>query len=570
MFINRRKFRKIIAALTSGVKITSKEGFDALIAEFNELKRSEGNLRKEVLEAERRTLRTKDQHLHAMLTHHLRSFSGQSNIRRQTAPAQERGNALIVTTTPSQFPHIAALCGHSAFRRRYQPIIFAHLDVAATGLKEFCEEQSLPLVDFTFRLVNSGSLSDLEGLFSYLSLLFAHREGPSAHLPQPLAGDVAIKFAELAAEVTRQITLARMISITMTHCAASIIILFEDNAEHDTGIWISCAKEQGIPSLIIPFTIADQIEPAEAHYHDPLFWADADVLNGFAARIYPKWTFKYRDRLLIRRFASRVIAAESLGFAQPDPWVLNSSYATCMAVESHATFNFYEQLGVANSQMRLTGSFVDDVVFEANHRRAQLQQELGLDAERPMLLCGFPPNQLTDGRGKSEFKTFDELIVYWMEQLRKLDGWQVVIRPHPAMARTDIDTLLTFPFVVSEMDTAKLIPLCNIYNTSVSSTIRWALACGKPVLNFDVFQYHYREYADETAVWTTHSGTEFSDCIERIVKNRSLLDQLSILALACANKWGTIDGRSGDRIVQLMDSIILGAAEGPPVWVQTP
>ncbi len=34
-----------------------------------------------------------------------------------------------------------------------------------------------------------------------------------------------------------------------------------------------------------------------------------------------------------------------------------------------------------------------------------------------------------------------------------------------------------------------LVPLCSLYVASVSATIRWAIACGKPVVNYDVYRF---------------------------------------------------------------------------------
>ena len=113
---------------------------------------------------------------------------------------------------------------------------------------------------------------------------------------------------------------------------------------------------------------------------------------------------------------------------------------------------------------------------------------------------------MTAIRQDCEFKEFRSLVDFWFAELAKLQYWNVLIKPHPASDPDDVEYMKTFPFPVVEIDTSVLIPICDLYNTSVSSTIRWALACGKPTLNFDVFRYHYRDFDAEAAVATVSTS----------------------------------------------------------------
>src|SRR5947207_4665916 len=195
----------------------------------------------------------------------------------------------------SQLPHVRMLCDNSLFRKHFEIVVFAHLNIESTGVKRFCEERSLPFFDLNFNFVDPASLTGLDAAFEILSTVFANQTGPGPNFARLGAGDTKSMFAEIAAEMSRQSNIARLISIILGYCELDIVLLFEDNAEHDTGIWMARARNSGIPSLIVPFTIADEIEPAESHYHDPLFWADATPLHQFAAEAYPAWTYRYRD-----------------------------------------------------------------------------------------------------------------------------------------------------------------------------------------------------------------------------------------------------------------------------------
>jgi len=88
---------------------------------------------------------------------------------------------------------------------------------------------------------------------------------------------------------------------TLSNVSPSILILFEDNAESDTGIWIDAANVLGIPSVIIPFTVADALEPAQSHWPDPLFHVSSNKYNELVAQRFPHWTVMHKGARLIRR-----------------------------------------------------------------------------------------------------------------------------------------------------------------------------------------------------------------------------------------------------------------------------
>jgi hypothetical protein len=562
---------RTLSDLVPGVKISTRASFEQLLGEAAKLRGSEALLQEERmrlldegvrLKGEFARLRNEIERLTFERENFGRKFAqvlprllAQADGWKIGLRAGGRSRVLIVLTAVSQIPHLKAMSENTYFMENFEPIVFGSFEVEECGLKSLCIERSLPLIDFKYGLSVSGKLRPLEDIFDGVGMVFAHRNDPKPQVPELDLPLPTRTFVEIGEEVARQSTIGRMTAFVLTYCEIDLMVLFEDNAEYDTGIWINSANSLRIPSLLIPFTIADQVEPAESHYHDPLFWSESGVLNKFVAGVYPKWTFAYRDRLMLRRRAADIIACESLGFAQPDPWILNSSHATALAVESDAMYGFYGRNGIRKAQLQLTGSFPDDVAFDATAKLAVLKKELGLDPDRPVLLCSFPPNQLTAVREECEFKSLHELIDFWMAQLQRLEGWEIIVRPHPSSAPRDVDYLRRFPLKVSEMDTARLIPVCNIYNASVSSTIRWALACGKPVFNFDVFRYRYREFADEPAVWTTFSAQEFTGCIDKLCQDDRVLSELTDVAQKAAPRWGFADGQSGQRIGELMRSM---------------
>ena len=64
--------------------------------------------------------------------------------------------------------------------------------------------------------------------------------------------------------------------------------------------------------------------------------------------------------------------------------------------------------------------------------------------------------------------------------------------------------------------TSELVPLCDLYVASVSSTIRWAIACGKPVINYDVYRYRYTDFLNLEGVLVIEEQNEFREIVQRL------------------------------------------------------
>ena len=236
----------------------------------------------------------------------------------------------------------------------------------------------------------------------------------------------------------------------------------------------------------------------------------------------------------------------------------HATRASAIAVESEAMLAHYRRLGLPAAKLVKTGSLSDDVLARAQ-ADAGARAALGIAGNDKVILCAFPPNQPTAGRPDLEFASYPELVAFWMQTLLAFPGWRVIVRPHPFMAEQDVAALRANGATISLAHTGSLIPLCDLYVASVSSTIRWAVAAGKPVLNYDVFGYGYTDFDDVAGVIKVTSKDAFAAALARLTSDRAELAHTTALARASAPYWGELDGKSSERILQLFDQL-----ERPP------
>jgi hypothetical protein len=334
------------------------------------------------------------------------------------------------------------------------------------------------------------------------------------------------------------------------------LVLSEDNVELDTAVWIAVARRLGIRTLIVPYTISNVAEFAESYVWHPPYQVAANRANRLAAALFPQWVLRYKGRQLLRTTYGRVFATELLGLTPPNPWLLNSGFVDAIATESAAMHDYYVAGGIPAQQLVITGSLADDVLADAARdapqRRRALLEKLGLPMEKPVLVCALPPDQNTYDRPGCEFTGFDDLIGFWGSCLAAVEGWNVIVRPHPKTAPDRLSALRRHGVTISYEDTATLIPLCDLYVASVSATIRWAIACGKPVVNYDVYQYGFKDYQKVRGVRRVETREEFKRVLQVMTTDEAERAALAAQQERDAPRWGQLDGRAGERLLALL------------------
>jgi hypothetical protein len=343
--------------------------------------------------------------------------------------------------------------------------------------------------------------------------------------------------------------------VVVSRLRPQVMVIAEDNVEYDTAAWIRAGHSSGAATVIVPFTIATALEPAES-YKDSRAHSAASLRNRAFARDHPHWVYVHEGRPLLRVPAPQARALEDLGLAPPRPWAHNSGHADRIAVESEAMLRHYLAQGLRPEVLAVTGAPSDDVLAagraDAEPVKARIRSERRLPPDAPIVLCAFPPDQVSGGRADCEYAGYRELAAAWLECLGQLRGCVVLVTLHPRTRAAGLPVPLPAGVEVSTEETLALVPYCDVFVASVSATIRWAIACGIPVVNYDVYRFRYRDYSDVPGTLTVETRKEFEATLSRLTLDRDYLANVAGQQRAVANYWGLVDGRGFERIRALL------------------
>ncbi len=339
---------------------------------------------------------------------------------------------------------------------------------------------------------------------------------------------------------------------------ARLLILPEDVVGAFSPLLIKAAHRRGVPSLILPYTIANQQEAFKSLMGQRHYQRDF-LPNRIAAALFPRWVMTQDGISLVRLPAWHILGQEITRTTPPDPWMMNSGYANVIAVESEAMQDYYRAAGIPQSKLRVVGAIYDDelAAYKANRaaERARLLQQFSLDSERPILLVGGCPDQTRSCPPGFEFADIDDFIDRLFDAVSALaSDYTIVFRPHPNYGRMG-ERLAAKGWAVSTMDTARLVALADAYVAFASATIRWAIACAIPVVNYDVFRYAYGDFERVEGVVNVQSYADFVRALQDLHTGSDRLANWQRRAEAGAGRWGKLDGGSVNRIEALIGEL---------------
>ncbi|KTD47600.1 hypothetical protein [Legionella quateirensis] len=339
-----------------------------------------------------------------------------------------------------------------------------------------------------------------------------------------------------------------------------LMVFPEHNLFYFTQLFVYLGKKQGISSIIVPFTIANTMEWAEAFYKEKSR-SLSNLYNKVCAVAFPHWILTYKERQLLLP-VELVLFHEMLQITPKNPWLLNSGDIDFLALESNAMKDYYISAGIEEKHLRATGALYNDELYfklqNADANRDKLYQSLNMQPGKPLLLCALPPNQCEGRKDELEFSDYEELVRFVMSELSKYaDDYNIIINLHPRINPETVQFINDYPVTIFNGDIAEVIPLSAIYVATCSATIRMAVSCGIPVINYDLYRYRYDDYNQLEGVLTLFDRDEFSVQLQKLIVEKMFYKQLQLAQIKDSNKWGTLDGKAGINLLSEIDLLFV-------------
>ena len=281
-------------------------------------------------------------------------------------------------------------------------------------------------------------------------------------------------------------------------------------------------------------------------------------MNKILAKAFPHWKLRHKNRDLILP-SIYVVGCEYFRIKPDYPWVINSGSAEVICSESQFMSDYYRRSGIRAGKIKLTGALSDDKLFSILHSRSDYREALSRRLGRPIrgtvVLIGLPPDQLAGGkRIGCEFDEYAGLTKFMVSTCKTILGQDntLLISLHPRIRRQDVDYLEKMDVIIVDEPIEDLMPLADLYIAVVSATIRLAISCGIPVVNYDAYQYNYDDYKKLPGVKEVKSQTDYRSALEACIGDPIAYAAAKDAQRRTAAELCPLDGKAGERLLTLI------------------
>jgi len=253
-----------------------------------------------------------------------------------------------------------------------------------------------------------------------------------------------------------------------------------------------------------------------------------------------------------------VMAYEGHGLRVRDAWIVHGGYADRLLAESRQMLGLYRREGIPASKLALTGSPYCDVLAEGARAepaaQAALRQPRRIDPARTRILVSWPPSYHASRRQFAEFPTYREMTLAVLGWLARLPDCSVTLSMHPAAPEADRAAVRETGLAFADEYVIRLIPRHDIYVSYFSSTIRWAIAAGKPVVGYDAYKLELPVYDAAPGFVNARDVATFKQKMLELVASADAFAAAAARQVSVAEDWGSLDGRCTERVAAEIDA----------------
>lgn len=337
----------------------------------------------------------------------------------------------------------------------------------------------------------------------------------------------------------------------------------EENIDYNTAVWTAALRHRGAGTVCFSSELPASSEIAAVCYGD-----DDKQLSPQRRDLLPwlgRWVHNHQGRNLVRYAPDRLLAMELLGLAPRLPWVLNTGGCQAVVVEGAFLQRLFARLGIDRPRGRVQplGHPALDRLHAAAEKRAErraaLQDALGLDRTRPIVICAVPTDQYGTWQPPG-LPSYEHLLHFWCDSLSRLRSFEGVVAPHPSIPPAVVEALAARGARILPGSLVDSLPVADLFICSVSSTAKWARALGIPVVNYNTYQFQYLPseryaYLDGlTGVHTVATTTDYLALLDQM-DDPAFFEAARRAARSDAADYGVLDGHALNRILDLFSRL---------------
>ncbi len=360
---------------------------------------------------------------------------------------------------------------------------------------------------------------------------------------------------EILFELCRQIYKYRALIILLKKNKITGINLISDLVQYDTALLIKSGNKLNINTVITPLFFANHKEAAEFFGSDSRYQISKNQISLFLkSKILRKWVIYYKGVYLKRLSLSKIITKELLKISPEHPWIVNSGKAKVLAVESEI---LKKKFSIELKQnIEVVGSVNLDIIYNSrinlNQNLNCLYNKYDFDFNKKIALIAIPPDVFTSRKGITHFSDYSELLKFWIDSIKYLTNYNILISLHPSTKFSEHSAIDFLEYKILDQPLIEVIGLVDLFIASISATIQWAIVCGIPVINYDVYRFNYDDYLGIDGILYCDKPDLYLEKL-RLINDPDYYQIIKNNQMIHSKMWGILDGDGANRIIKLLN-----------------
>jgi hypothetical protein len=282
----------------------------------------------------------------------------------------------------------------------------------------------------------------------------------------------------------------------------------------------------------------------------------------FKGKYYPSLVRKYPGQYLTDQSsgetvsyypAHMILELESAGILPPNPWVVGANLCDTVLLAGENERDLLLGGGAEPERLSVTGLRAHDSLYELLGKKEELRKHLsekyGLPAHGKLMIAALPQSA---EEGMLTWERHWQEIRFICQTIKEI-GAPTLISLHPRMKREQYGFVETeYGLPIAEERLADFLPVGDIFSSSFSSTVQWAVLCGIPSVIWPWFGVDYDVFDPFSGIKVVKKKDQLSISYQQLISDENLFSGMALEQRRQADRFSPFDGRCMERIIEVI------------------
>jgi len=280
------------------------------------------------------------------------------------------------------------------------------------------------------------------------------------------------------------------------------------------------------------------------------------ILNQLVQRWMPSQVYGSKWGKMLFYPATLILLLKFMKMLPRNPWYQGSTFADYIMISGEDEAATYQDAKVDPNKLLYYGSHELDVLYQGwpsrNNLRDKFTDVFQLDPDKRIIVVSLPRIMEQNIASKEvHWQSINDILETLSQQ-----GCNVVVSLHPHSDPALYSWIEEkYRVNISDVPLMNTLVIADVFVASHSSTIRWAIGLGIPVINIDFWNLNYTDFMTLSGYQTVTTLPELEEAVGRFtggsIRDGSARGQKQ----ANKNTGVLVDGMAKQRLLHFMESL---------------